>query len=150
MTNKTISYRLTFRPMTLDDVPKLKLDVEWMYDRYRDYLKNNNGPAFVIAEQGRALCAFGAIFEWGRAGACEVWFNLIENKRTFNIARIVKRAIEKLAIQYKVTRMQALVRCDSDVSIRFMRFMGFINETPNGMKSKLHDGQSAYIFSRCI
>lgn len=145
-----MSYRLTFRPMTLDDVPKLKLDVEWMYERFRNYIECKNGPAFVIEEEGRALCAFGAIFEWGPGGSCEVWFNLIENKRTFNIARIVKRAIDELAVRYEVTRMQAIVRCDSEINLRFLRFMGFINETPDGMKNKLHDGKSAYMFSRCF
>ena len=136
--------------MILEDVPKLKLDEKWMEVRFENYIKDDNGPAFVIEEQGRALCAFGAIFEWGRGGACEVWFNFIEYKRTFNICRIVKREIEKLAIKNKITRMQAIVRCDSEINIRFMRFMGFINETPNGMKSKLHDGDSAYLYSRCI
>lgn len=145
-----MNYRLTFRPMRLEDVPKLKLDEEWMYDRFTNYIQCNRGPGFVIEEKGQALCAFGAIFEWGPEGACEVWFNLIENKRTFNIVRIVKREIVKLAVRYKITRMQAIVRCDSDINIRFMRFMGFINETPDGMKSKLHDGQSAYLYSRCI
>lgn len=145
-----MSYQLTFREMTIEDVPRLKLDVEWMYERFMNYIKSNNGPAFVIEEQGDALCAFGAVFEWGAGGPCEVWFNLIENKRTFNIARIVKRLIEELAKKYKITRMQAVVRCDSDVNLRFMRFMGFINETPNGMKNKLHDGQNAFLFSRCI
>lgn len=144
-----MSYRLTFRPMTIDDVPKLKLDVEWMYERFRNYLQTDSGPAFVIEEQGQALCAFGAIFEWGKGGACEVWFNLIENKRTFNVVRIVKRLVEELVIKHKITRMQAIIRCDSDVNLRFMRFMGFINETPGGMKNKLHDGQTAFLYSRC-
>ena len=146
----SMNYLLTFRPMTIEDVPKLKLDEVWMYERFRNYLNCDNGPALVVEEQGQALCAFGAIFEWGKGGSCEVWFNIIENKRTFNIVRIVRRSIEKLALKHKITRMQAIVRCDSAINLRFMRFMGFINETPAGMKNKLHNGQSAYLFSRCF
>ena len=48
--------------MTLDDVPKLKLDVPWMYERFRNYIEHNSGPAWVLEEQGQVLCAFGAIF----------------------------------------------------------------------------------------
>ncbi len=150
MQSISTNYLLTFRPMALDDVPLLKLDEEWMYERFHNYIECDNGPALVIEEQGQALCAFGIIFEWGLAGACEVWFNLIENKRTFNIARILKRTIEKMVVQHKITRMQAIVRCDSAVNLRFMRFMGFVNETPHGMKNKLPDGHSAFLYSRCF
>ena len=121
-----------------------------MYERYENYLLCKTGPAFIVEEDGQALCAFGALFEWGRGGACEVWFNLIENRRTFNIVRVFKRLIVKLADQYKVTRMQAIVRCDSEVNNRFMKFLGFTNETPFGMKNKLHNGETAYLFSRCF
>lgn len=145
-----MNYQLTFRQMKLEDVPLLKLDAEWMYERFRHYIECNNGPAGVFEEKGQVLCAFGAIYEWGIEGACEVWFNLIENRRTFNIARIIKRGIQEFAVRNKITRMQAIIRCDSEVNIRFMRFMGFINETPNGMRSKLHDGKSAYLYSRCV
>ena len=145
-----MSYRLIIREMTVDDVPKLKLDEDWMYDRYRNYLESRMGPAYVIEEEGQALCAFGALFEWGKTGACEVWFNFIEKKRTFNIARIFKRLIVELAEKYKVTRMQAIVKCDSEINNRFMKFIGFINETPFGMKNKFHNGQGAYTYSRCF
>ena len=136
--------------MNKDDVPKLKLDVDWMYDRYTTYLNCNLGPAYVIEEDGQAICAFGAIFEHGWGGACEVWFNFIEKKRTFNIARIFKRLLAELAEKYEVTRMQAIVKCDSEINARFMKFIGFINETPFGMKNKMPDGQGAYLFSRCF
>ena len=143
-----MSYLLTIRPMTLEDVPKLKLDEEWMYERYRNYLECKTGPSFIVEEANQSICAFGALFEWGGGGACEVWYNLIEKKRTFNIARIVKRLIESLATRYKITRMQAIVKCDSKVNNRFMDFMGFINETPFGMKNKLYNGHDAYLYSR--
>ena len=143
-----MNYRLKIREMTIEDIPKLKLNEPWMYDRYRNYLDNKIGPAYIIEEDGQALCAFGALFEWGQSGACEVWFNLIEKKRTFNIARIFKRLLVKLAAQYKVTRMQAIVKCDSEVNNRFMKFVGFINETPFGMRNKMPNGQGAYLYSR--
>lgn len=136
--------------MRVQDVSKLKLDVQWMYDRFRSYIEYENGPAFIVEENGQVLCAFGCVFEWGLEGACEVWFNLIENKRTFNIARVARRTIEPFAARHKITRMQAIVKSDSKINIRFMQFMGFINETPGGMKNKMHDGQSADLYSRCF
>jgi len=145
-----MSYHLTIREMTIDDVPMLKIKEVWMYDRYLKYITEQGGPAYVIEEEGQLLCAFGALFEWPQSGVCDVWFNIIEHKRTFNIARIFKRLLVRLAAQYKVTRMQAVVRCDSEVNSRFMKFLGFINETPFGMKNKLPDGEGAYLFARCF
>ena len=143
-----MNYRLIIREMTIDDVAKLKLEEDWMYERYRNSFEYDSGHAFVVEEEGRALCAFGGLWEWKSSGACEVWFNLIEKKRTFNIARILKKLIAKYAERYEVKRMQAIVKCDSRVNNRFMAFMGFINETPFGMKNKLYNGQSAYLYSR--
>ena len=145
-----MSYRLTFREMKEEDIPKLKLDEKWMYERYVNYLRLKTGPAYIVVESGRAICAFGALFEWGQSGACEVWFNLIENRRTFNIARIFKRLIAELAEKYGVTRMQAIVKCESRVNNRFMRFLGFVNETPGGMKNKFYNGNDAFMYSRCF
>jgi hypothetical protein len=134
--------------MTKEDVPKLRLDAPWMYERFIDCIDRDLGPAFIVEEGDNALCAFGALFEWGQHGACEVWFNLIANRRTFNIARIVKRLLPKLARKYQVTRMQALVKCGSAVNNRFMEFMGFVNETPFGMKNKLYNGETAFLYAR--
>jgi hypothetical protein len=136
--------------MTTDDVAKLKLQEQWMYDRFYDYLERGIGPAYMVEEQGRALCAFGALFEWGGSGACEVWFNFIERARAFNIVRIFRRLLPELAERHKITRMQAVVQCGTQLNKRFMEFLGFINETPNGMKNKLHNGQTAYLYSRCF
>ncbi len=134
--------------MTSEDVPKLKLEEPWMYDRFIDYFARDLGPAYVAEEEGRTLCAFGALFEWGGAGACEVWFNLIDGARSFNIARILKRLLPELASRYNITRMQAIVQCGIRVNKRFMEFMGFANETPNGMKNKLYNGRTAWLYSR--
>lgn len=136
--------------MTIEDVPKLKLEETWMYERFQNCLERELGPAFVVEEAGKMLCAYGALFEWGTSGACEVWFNLIEKARTFNIVRIIKRLLPELAKRYGVTRMQAVIQCGVETNRRFMEFMGFENETPNGMKNKLYNGQTAYLYSRCF
>jgi len=139
---------MTIRQMTINDVSKLKLEEPWMCERFTNAIENELGPAFIVEEGGRAICAFGGLFEWGNKGACEVWFNLIEKRHILNVARIFKRLIVKLAEKYEVTRMQAIVRCDSAVNNRFMEFMGFINETPFGMKNKLYNGRDAFMYAR--
>ncbi len=134
--------------MTSSDVPKLKLEEPWMYERFIDCLARDIGPAYIVEEGDIALCAFGALFEWGSQGACEVWFNLIEKRRLFNVARIFRRLLPDLAKRHKVTRMQAIVKCGNGVNSRFMKFLGFENETPNGMKNKLYNGGTAFMYSR--
>ena len=134
--------------MTIEDVAKLKLEEPWMSARFLDYFRRELGPAYIVEEAGKALCAFGALFEWAPSGACEVWFNLMDTSRAFNLCRILKRWLPELAKSHGITRMQAIVKCGVETNRRFMEFMGFANETPAGMKNKLYNGQTAYLYSR--
>jgi hypothetical protein len=136
------------REMTIEDVPLLKLKEEWMYTRFINCFECHTGPAYIMEYGSEPVCAFGALFEWEWGGACEVWFNVIKNVKPFVMLRIMKRLLEQLAKQYKITRMQAIIDCMSPVNKKFIEFLGFRNETPFGMKNKLHNGNTAYMFSR--
>jgi len=134
---------MRIRRMTIEDVPILKLEEQWMYDRYVNYLDCNTGPAWIL-ENGEPLCAFGAAFEW--PGACEAWFNLIKKTHTISIIRTVKRYIEEQAKILNVKRMQAIVRKDNKKNIRFLLALDFKIE--GIMRKKLPDGSDAYLFAR--
>lgn len=134
------------RQMKIEDIPLLKLKAKWMYDRYKDCFEREVGPAWIVENDGKSLCAFGALFEW--EGACEVWFNLINKEHTISIIRLLKRYLVEKAKEYNVRRMQALIGCGSEMNIKFIEKMGFHNETPNRMKNKMYDGSDAYLFAR--
>lgn len=141
---------MIIRQMDIDDVPKLRLEETWMYDRFRNYFECGIGPAWMVEKNGRMLCAFGALFEWKWGGACEVWFNLLDRKYIISAVKIIKRYLPVIARSYNVKRAQAIVSRDSKINVRFLEFMNFYNETPNGMKHKLHNGKDAFLFARCF
>lgn len=138
---------MLIREMTKEDLPMLNLD-EWLIERYCHYIETQIGPSFIMEVNDEPICAFGALFEWGCEGACEVWFKLISNKNQFAMLRIMKKLLERLAKDYKINRMQALIDCNCKVHEKFIKFLGFYNETPCGMKNKMPNGNSAYLFAR--
>jgi len=139
---------MSVRKMTIADIAVLKLPEQWMRDRYEMYLDAGTGPAWIMEDNGRPLCAFGAAFLWD--GVCEVWFNLIEKTNTIGQIRAAKRYLLEQGKKYKVRRFHATIKCDSKISSRFVEALGFKCETPNGMKNYNPDGSTAYLYSRII
>ena len=135
--------------MTIEDTVFLKLDAEWMYERYRRYLECETGPAFILSDDANSpLCAFGCAVLWD--GVAEAWFNLIRKENTITQIRIVKRCIESQIVKLKIRRLHATAKCTSDISKKFVEAMGFRCETPFGMKAYNPDGSAAYLYSRTV
>jgi hypothetical protein len=134
--------------MTTEDIPFLKLDAEWMRDRYYRYLEEELCPAFIMEDEGRLLCAFGAAFLWD--SVCEVWFSLIRKEKTISMIRTMRRYIDLVREKYNVRRFHATIKCNSAVSKKLVETLGFKCETPEGMKFYNPDGSDAYMYSRII
>jgi hypothetical protein len=134
--------------MTVEDVGILKVREEWMRQAYQRYLESHNGYAWVLEGEDGPICAFGGAFLWG--GVCEIWFNLICKKHTIAVIRIAKRYLEEQAGKNNVHRLQATTKCDSVVGNKFIKWFGFKNETPDGMKNYNPDGSDAYLYAKII
>jgi len=133
--------------MTIDDIRFLKLDAEWMRDRYISYLENETGPAFVITDDtGKPLCAYGSAFLW--PGCCEVWFNLISRDKVLSTVKAFKRTIALQAKEFNIRRMHATVKCESKVATRFIEALGF--EFEGVLRKYNPDGSDAAIYARCL
>lgn len=138
---------MTVREMTIDDIAYLKLQADWMYDRYILYLTAGTGPAWIqLDDNGEPLCAFGAAFLYD--GVCEAWFNLIEKRHVISQVRTVQRFLSEQGKKFNVRRFHATVKCDYDIGRKFIEFLGFKCETPDGMKEYNPDGSDAYMYSR--
>lgn len=59
------------------------------------------------------------------------------------------RHIKKLMDDAKLPRLETNVRCDFTNGIRWAEMLGFICETPKGMKNFGDDGYDYYLYSRC-
>lgn len=135
---------MSIRDMTTEDIKYLNLKKEWMRQRFEIHIGNDYAPAWIIENNGKTLCAFGAIFEWD--SVCEVWFNLINKKNTISMIRMLKRFVSEKVKQFNVRRMQAIVDKESRTNVRFMIAMGFHIE--GIMKKKLPEGKDAYLFAK--
>lgn len=131
--------------MTKEDIRFLKLDAEWMYERYERYLDCENNTAFAMEDEIGLLCAFGCAFLWD--GVCETWFNLIRKEKTITQIRTIKRYIEEQSKKLNICRMHSTVKCTSLIGIRFVEKLGFHCETPCGMKSYNPNGSDAFLYS---
>ena len=134
------------REMTVKDIPYLNLKEQWMKDNYAAYLENGTGPAWIIENDGKILCGFGAAFLW--QGCCEVWFSLVRKEKTISIVRIIKEYLKVQTKALNIRRMHATVKCDFETGRRFIEFLGFKCETPSGMQNYNPDGTTAYLYSR--
>ena len=132
--------------MTIDDIQLLKLEADWMYDRYRMYLHAGTGPAWIMDDDGGPLCAFGAAFLWD--GVCEVWFNLIKKDKIKSQLRIIKAILNEQGRHYHVTRYQATVKESFCKGIKFVKALGF--EFEGKLRRYLPDGSDADMYSRLL
>jgi hypothetical protein len=138
----------TTREMTPADIPCLVLEQESLREVYYDYFDEGRGPAWVLEDEAGVIACFGATILW--PGVCEVWFSLIRTDRTIVAIRNIKRFLEEQGKRFGVKRFQSSVNVNNDVSIKFVKFFGFKNETPGGMKCYLPNGDDAYLYSRNV
>lgn len=138
--------RPTTRPMTIDDIPMLVLEHEWLREVYYDYFDQGRGPAWVLEDDEGMIACFGAAILWD--GVCEVWISLIRKDRNITVIRKVKRFLEEQGKRFGVRRFHATI--SDEVGKRFVKFFGFKCETPDGMMGYNPDGSKAYMYSRVI
>jgi hypothetical protein len=139
---------MIIKKMTIEDVSLLKFDQQWLYEKYRQlYESGAMKVAWMLRDDnGNPLCAFGALFIW--EGVCEVWFNLISKNNGLTQSRILKRYLEKVRAEHNVKRYYTYVVCNNRIAKKFIEFLGFTNETPNGMKNYLPSGEDVYLYAR--
>jgi len=139
---------MIIREMTLKDIDYFVLPLEWMRDKYKQSFKTTNDPAWIMEQEGRIICAFGAVFLWD--GVCEIWFNAIRLENNFVMIRMLRRHLITQCKAHCVKRLQSIVKCDYAIGKRFVEAFGFKNETPDGMKGYHPDGSSVYMYARLL
>jgi len=130
--------------MTLDDIVHLKLPEEWMRERYIPYIEAQTGPAWVLEDEGKILCMFGASFYW--KGVCEVWFNLIEKTKPITQVRTIRRYLEEQAKVYGAWKAFAMIKCNFLVGKKFVEAVGFKYKTT--LEKHHPDKSDAYLYER--
>ena len=152
--------KINIRPMTVSDIDALGFDEQWIRTRYKQYIEAGVGPAWFVEDDVGPLCAFGAAIYWNNmwcggveesiSGVCEVWYILITKRKILSQMKALKSYIVEQAGNYGVHRIQAITKKDFGVGARFLEFLGFKCETPEGMEKYFPDGSTALLYSRVL
>jgi len=83
-------------------------------------------------------------------GVAEAWVIMTKEVLKFKVEALwkVREEMDRMIAESDYKRIMAIVRVDLPQAIKMIEFMGFENETPNGMKSFFSDGCDAYMYSR--
>ncbi len=139
---------MKIKKLTIEDLPKLRFREEWIVQRYVDYLSTEQFAWMLEDDNGLPVCAFGAAMMWKGVG--EVWFVLINKVETLKMIRFCRRFLREQMKINKVWRLFATVDVGNERAIRFVEWMGFERETPNGMKCYKPDKSDCYLYARVI
>jgi hypothetical protein len=106
------------------------------------------GPAFTLLVDNQVVACAGVTIL--KPGVGEAWSLLstlfYKNKKT--VFRGMRDGLNKITQEYNLRRVQALVYCGFEQGCHLLRHLGFVNETPNGMKAFGPNGEDVFLFRR--
>lgn len=121
---------------------QMELSVE---DRVRDAeILKATGTAYAAVIDGEVMCIAGIQRQWdGRAMA---WCLLSRHvgRRMVSLTRAMRRFLD--ALDYG--RIEMYVDTQFSPGCRLAELLGFVNETPQGMRGFLPNGNSAFMYGR--
>jgi len=126
--------------MNIKDKDKLIFKIPTLLEAYEKL-----GTSYTFVSDGKYLCTSGIIKYWEGVG--EAWLVLSDDMDTSkkSICSIVKKYLdEMLSTEYK--RIQATVKADDDVHMRFIEWCGFRAETI--LKKYGLEGADYYLYAR--
>lgn len=122
------------------------MQLEDAYARIEKVAKASVQAATFLYD-GRVLFCAGFHQLW--PGVLEVWMipSVYIRKVPISFGRTIKRYIDRLAEDFKAHRLQT-TSYDDPFHAKWMAFLGFENETPNGMKKFTHDQKTMCMYAR--
>lgn len=93
------------------------------------------------------VCGITVLWE----GVGEVWLMLTADCRKKGFFGVIALAAIKTKMEemtFGLKRVQAIIRTDFPEAIKMIEFLGFVNETPEGMESYFPDGGNAYLYAK--
>lgn len=142
---------MNFRPTTQEDLDYVRQNPFEDAVRNYPYLTVPEENCYTSIFQGDIVSVGGVIVL--REGVGEFWLMLTANCKKNNIYRVIALAaivekMEELINNNNLKRVQAIIRTDFPQAIKMIKVLGFVNETPEGMKNYFPDGCDAYLYAR--
>jgi len=107
-----------------------------------------SGPAYTIFVDDEIVASAGvAIYGPHRGEAWSLMTNLIK-KYPKTLFKTFKLKLDEIIATNSLSRVHSTVFSNIEAGCRFIEHLGFVNETPNGMKKFGPNGETVYLFAR--
>jgi hypothetical protein len=118
---------------------------------YIDTMKQHehDATALTVFYDGEIFCCGGVMLIW--EGVAEIWtvISPLVHKHPLAFHKFMVEWMDIFFRKYDLVRMQATVDAECTDHVRWIESLGFINETPNGMK-KFHAGRDFYLYAKVV
>jgi hypothetical protein len=134
-------FGIDLQPVQLEDVKEMGYDYQLMIDQA-------SLSATLRFETGEIVAILGLII--AREGCASVWSLISKSADSCGISltRTVHRMIDLVSEKYSLRRMDMLVREDFKEHVAWAMHLGFLNETPYGIKNYGPNGESYLLMAR--
>lgn len=107
-----------------------------------------NGAAFTMTYQGNIVACAGVVPLW--PGVAQGWCigSIYVHELRWTFVKLVKSGMATLENEFNLHRLQATVMADNMRSQRWLKRLGFKNETPEGMAGYGPHGETFYLYAR--
>ncbi len=144
---------MKFRPATQEDLDFVRANPFEGAVKYYPYMEVPDKNCYTVIFEGNIVAVYGLQIIWEGVG----WVGLImtehcEKKGVYGIIAIhaIRDKLEELLKANNIWRVQAAIRPNFTEAIKMIEFLGFKNETPEGMKNYFPDKSDAFLYSRVL
>lgn len=111
-------------------------------------IRRGNAVTMLDTAKGEVLACWGYV--WRRSNVYWLW-SLPSARGSRNIIRIVRHARAWIATLPAGTRVEASVKAGFVQGVKFVKAIGFVQETPEDAPARLYDGKNDHhLFGLCI
>ncbi len=142
---------MEFRQSTQDDLNYVRENPFEGAVKDYPYLEVPDDNCYTAIFEDQIVAVYGLQSIW--EGVAWVWLIMTDDCKkegVFGIIAIhaIRDKLEELLKDNNIRRAQARMRPDFTEAIKMIEFLGFKNETPDGMKEYFPDRGDGYLYSR--
>ena len=144
---------MEFRPATQEDLNYVRENPFEGAVKDYPYLEVPDENCYTAIFEGAIVAVYWLeVFREGVGWVGLIMTDDCKKKGVFGIIAIhtIRDKLEELLKDNNIRRAQAAIRTDFAEAIKMVEFLGFKNETPDGMKYYFPDKSNGYLYSRII
>jgi hypothetical protein len=106
------------------------------------------GKAWTLMADGMIVGCGGMMMQDRGKGEAWVIATPLISKYRKSVYKVIRNMLGMMTKEYKLRRVEALCPCGYERGRRLLEHLGFVNETPDGMKQYGPGGETYYLYGR--